>query len=574
MSVNSEVYSAGPYVTDGTQREFPFDFPVLSPDHVAVYLDDELCRLDYAVDVTPNGGTVAFAVAPQKNLKITILRDIPLTQLTDLETAAAFYPKVIERALDKLTMIAQSLKEEVGRSLRLPPSVVSEDGEAITGEEYMKRILAEIAGVESIAKEFDSLKEWVSEHAGERLQANYVEVTSLDANGDLYVDNDSIPVLVQTNKGGCYPIEKGTLTDHGTHYSIDPAAYLAYDGESTFTPPWRVWRAGGKAGSAGRGIFEVFYSLSATPPSGAMDLSLGTQIDNCKQLYPDFFAEAVKRANGGNLRVVSAMDYASELAEYGSCGAFVIDEAKGSLRLPTIKGGIVSGEPGAIVEDAAGGNQAAVGAKLYIQVFNAAPEVSLAQSANFTGMVEKLSQEVSSLRSQVETLLETGIGSSGEGTPPPANPTGTMIMFMGAVAPLGYILCDGRALSRKAYASLFAVIGTLYGEGDGVNTFNVPDMRAVFPQGGSSAQLGTKKSAGLPDITAVFPVMYDASANGANDFRGSTTPSPDYRYGIDLTNSHIQYRLALFEAHRSSSVYGNSSTVQPPALIVNYYIKY
>jgi microcystin-dependent protein len=56
-------------------------------------------------------------------------------------------------------------------------------------------------------------------------------------------------------------------------------------------------------------------------------------------------------------------------------------------------------------------------------------------------------------------------------------PTGAIIAFGGSVAPVGWLLCDGSAVSRTQFAALFATIGTTYGSGDGVTTFNVPDMR-------------------------------------------------------------------------------------------------
>ena len=40
-----------------------------------------------------------------------------------------------------------------------------------------------------------------------------------------------------------------------------------------------------------------------------------------------------------------------------------------------------------------------------------------------------------------------------------------------------WIECDGQALSRAIHAALFRVIGTTYGAGDGVSTFNLPDLR-------------------------------------------------------------------------------------------------
>ncbi|MCO8043458.1 phage tail protein [Acinetobacter bohemicus] len=63
-------------------------------------------------------------------------------------------------------------------------------------------------------------------------------------------------------------------------------------------------------------------------------------------------------------------------------------------------------------------------------------------------------------------------------------PPGTVIMLAAKNIPTGYRLlkCNGAAYSRTAYADLFAAIGTYYGAGDGVNTFNVPDARGEFPR--------------------------------------------------------------------------------------------
>ena len=54
-------------------------------------------------------------------------------------------------------------------------------------------------------------------------------------------------------------------------------------------------------------------------------------------------------------------------------------------------------------------------------------------------------------------------------------PTGTILPFGGSKAPSGYLLCNGDQVSRTTYAALFAVIGTTYGVGDGVTTFNLPN---------------------------------------------------------------------------------------------------
>jgi tail collar domain/collagen triple helix repeat protein len=69
-------------------------------------------------------------------------------------------------------------------------------------------------------------------------------------------------------------------------------------------------------------------------------------------------------------------------------------------------------------------------------------------------------------------------GPSGDTTP-----VGSMVAFASATPPSGWLLCDGRAVSRTTYAALFAAIGTAWGIGDGSTTFNLPDMRGRFPRG-------------------------------------------------------------------------------------------
>ena len=63
-------------------------------------------------------------------------------------------------------------------------------------------------------------------------------------------------------------------------------------------------------------------------------------------------------------------------------------------------------------------------------------------------------------------------------------PPGTVITLASQNIPTGYRLlkCNGAAYSRSAYPDLFAAIGTFFGAGDGVNTFNVPDARGEFPR--------------------------------------------------------------------------------------------
>jgi len=67
----------------------------------------------------------------------------------------------------------------------------------------------------------------------------------------------------------------------------------------------------------------------------------------------------------------------------------------------------------------------------------------------------------------------------------PANavPVGAVNTFAMSSAPMGWLSCDGGAVSRTTYAALFAIVGTTYGSGNGSTTFNLPDLRGEFVRG-------------------------------------------------------------------------------------------
>jgi microcystin-dependent protein len=67
-------------------------------------------------------------------------------------------------------------------------------------------------------------------------------------------------------------------------------------------------------------------------------------------------------------------------------------------------------------------------------------------------------------------------------------PSGTVIQTARATAPTGYLLCDGSAVSRTTYSSLFDAIGTAYGAGDNSTTFNIPNLKGRIPVGFDSSQ--------------------------------------------------------------------------------------
>ena len=62
-------------------------------------------------------------------------------------------------------------------------------------------------------------------------------------------------------------------------------------------------------------------------------------------------------------------------------------------------------------------------------------------------------------------------------------PAGSVFSFATSTVPSGYLECNGAAVSRSTYASLFSSISTTWGVGDGSSTFNLPDLRGQFVRG-------------------------------------------------------------------------------------------
>lgn len=136
--------------------------------------------------------------------------------------------------------------------------------------------------------------------------------------------------------------------------------------------------------------------------------------------------------------------------------------------------------------------------------------------------------------------------------------SGIIQPFGGAVVPLGYLLCDGAAVSRATYASLFATLGTVWGVGDGSTTFNLPDLRgkSLFGKAaaGTFGTLGASGGAethvhGIPHTHEVPLVQIGQLNVGSGSFGQAGTTG-----GSSAANS------------------GTSSNVSPFA-VINYIIK-
>lgn len=114
-------------------------------------------------------------------------------------------------------------------------------------------------------------------------------------------------------------------------------------------------------------------------------------------------------------------------------------------------------------------------------------------------------------------------------------PTGVILPYANSSAPSGFLLCDGSAISRTTYSVLFAVISTTFGSGNGVTTFNLPDMRGKMVMGTSSSYTYAS-TGGNASVTLATNNLPSFSISGTTDNGGLHTHSVN-----DSGHSHGTY---------------------------------
>lgn len=176
-----------------------------------------------------------------------------------------------------------------------------------------------------------------------------------------------------------------------------------------------------------------------------------------------------------------------------------------------------------------------------------------------------LESQISTVNTNVNNKLDNGLNSLTE-TVNINSPAGTIVMTLRTSAPKGYFFCQGQTVSRTTYKNLFSAIGTAYGSGDGSTTFNLPDFRNRTPWGSNASNSFGYLNAGLPDIVGGFSTQ-DNKAYGAFHVGGRIG-------GLDgggVATNWVDFRASWTDGN---VVYGKSNTVQPPAVKVNFIIKY
>lgn len=133
---------------------------------------------------------------------------------------------------------------------------------------------------------------------------------------------------------------------------------------------------------------------------------------------------------------------------------------------------------------------------------------------------------LSDQRTPLDTSVTTAKLADGSVTGPKAAtgygliPTGAAVPFFGSSAPTGFLICDGSAVSRTTFATLFGVLGTSWGVGNGTTTFNLPDARG-------------KVLAGIDSVSQLLPSNRALGNSGGVATSTLTTGNlPDHAHSV------------------------------------------
>ena len=147
------------------------------------------------------------------------------------------------------------------------------------------------------------------------------------------------------------------------------------------------------------------------------------------------------------------------------------------------------------------------------------------------------------------------------------SPIGTIFAFSSTITPRDFLPCDGRAVSRTTYKELYSVIGDTYGSGDGVNTFNVPDLRETVPVG-----IGENDTATIAEHdTYTLGEFKDDQLK--DHYHGIKTSGSSNNYTINTSSPNVNTSGVKGWGNPWGTQFNPATTTHGKQLGVNYIIK-
>lgn len=140
--------------------------------------------------------------------------------------------------------------------------------------------------------------------------------------------------------------------------------------------------------------------------------------------------------------------------------------------------------------------------------------------------------------------------------------TGEVKIWPTNTAPTGWLICDGSAVSRSTYGSLYSVIGTTFGSGDGSTTFNLPPVHGKSPVGRDSLQ-------------TEFDTLGETGGEKTHILTTPELPAEIWHSGTQTGGAQISISPGTgYLARTLGTNLGQAHNNMGPYIVLNYIIKY
>lgn len=537
------------YIGNGATTGFAYTSRIFADSDLKVFIDGTLKTLvsDYSVTGagSAGGGNVVLLNAPASGGAVVIIRDVAATQGLDLASLGSFPAEENEKALDRLTVLAQQLEDAGERVLRQP------DGD--TANILPLPVKALRAGK---VLGFDA-------------DGSPVVSSSSLASVDSILDSAAAQTTLATTQAGIATARAG---EAATSAAAATASALAASDSADAAAASAIEAAEIAAGANG----QVKINANDTTPGllGAK-LVAGTGLS------------LSENNDGGNETLTVACTVSSApVVSPQTSGSF----SAGSTTDNTLY--VVSSQGAACTLPAT--SAVATGFRVRLKNQSDGLSVTLVRAGSDTIDGE------TNLRVPGRSEIEVARTGAGEWTitRSPPHLVGEVIEWTKDSLPAGgWSWCNGTAISRTTYQGLFNEVGTTFGAGDGSTTFNTPDRRGRVAAGkddmggasaanrlttGGSGVSGTTLGAAGGLQTHTLTIAEMPAHN--HDLKGSTANADavwaSNRYfgvGIPYTETHLPYMSSTTNNDNNVAMAntgsGGAHNNTQPTIVANFIVK-
>lgn len=132
------------------------------------------------------------------------------------------------------------------------------------------------------------------------------------------------------------------------------------------------------------------------------------------------------------------------------------------------------------------------------------------------------------------------------------------------------IWLEGQTVSRTQYTNLFNLYGTTYGAGDGVSTFQLPDMRNRVLWGKDTSDTFGYLSQTLPNVKGEGLFWYSGGKNSKQPSGAFYIEKANNKRGVNDASTGTNDPMVNMDLNRYNQIYQDGANVRPNAIKVRW----